>query len=830
MMLKEAMPRQAIEALETEVRSLAARIDQERHTGIDGSRIAGIERGLTDIHDALRALKPAESLVGFDQTVQSLSQKIDRLAGASQDPETLRQLEGAIVALRGVVSHVASNDTLVQLSDEVRTLSAKVDQVTASDAFAAMERRIGAIADALEQSRGIPHEDSAGLETVVRSLADKVDQLNGARGDQSAVGYLEGRIMRLVEKLDASDARLDNLGAIERGLSDLLIQLEGQRMSAGRGGIDSADADVLKRDVQRTQDSLESVHGTLGHVVDRLATIEAGIRGNPMPRAAVSEYADVPELATAPTVASVAIAPLSPEPPARLPEISSSPPVAPISLASSSLASSSLASQPPVFQEPLAADAPPAMRANPAPASERRPIDPNLPPDHPLEPGRGRAGNSPADRIAASEAALENVRPPVIPDPGGKSNFIAAARRAAQAAIVEAPPPKERRAPEPASRDSGGKPSSASGGHTRKLMVGVGVILILLGALHFAVTRFWPGVLSFGEQATQTIRDETPVAEPPLVTSPAPSDRQSTSLPPGIAIPPNAPGFGIDPAPPASAAERSSTSSLEMDPQAAVLPAAGPMLLSPTPLATAARSNGADRLPAAIGGSALRTAATNGDAAAEFEIATRFAEGRGVPQNLPEAAAWFERAAGKGLVPAQFRLGGLYEKGMGVQKNLDTARRFYLAAAEAGHGKAMHNLAVLYAEGIDGKANYATAARWFRKAADHGVVDSQYNLAILHARGIGVETNMAEAFKWFALASREGDRDAAKKRDDVATRLDKQSLAAAMAAAQSWQAQPQPDAAINVRVPPGGWDAAAAPTAKRNAGPKTDAQSRRTAQ
>jgi localization factor PodJL len=160
---------------------------------------------------------------------------------------------------------------------------------------------------------------------------------------------------------------------------------------------------------------------------------------------------------------------------------------------------------------------------------------------------------------------------------------------------------------------------------------------------------------------------------------------------------------------------------------------------------------------------------------------------------------------------------------MGVQKNLDTARRLYVTAAEAGHAKAMHNLAVLFAEGVEGKPNYPTAARWFRKAADHGVVDSQYNLAILYARGIGVETNLAEAFKWFALASREGDRDAAKKRDDVAGRLDKQSLAAAMAAAQSWQALPQPQAATEVRVPSGGWDGVPAPSAaKRTVGPKTE--------
>ena len=110
--------------------------------------------------------------------MQGLSQKIDRIASAGQDPEALKQLEGAIVALRGVVSHVASNDALAQLSDEVRALvrQGRPGHAT-SDAFSAIEQRIAAIADALQQSRGIPVGDAAGLETVVRSLADKIDQL-----------------------------------------------------------------------------------------------------------------------------------------------------------------------------------------------------------------------------------------------------------------------------------------------------------------------------------------------------------------------------------------------------------------------------------------------------------------------------------------------------------------------------------------------------------------------------------------------------------------------------------------------------------------------------
>ena len=116
--------------------------------------------------------------------------------------------------------------------------------------------------------------------------------------------------------------------------------------------------------------------------------------------------------------------------------------------------------------------------------------------------------------------------------------------------------------------------------------------------------------------------------------------------------------------------------------------------------------------------------------------------------------------------------------------------------AKPDNAKALHNLAVLYAEGIDGKPDYPSAAKWFRKAAGYGIADSQYNLGILYARGIGVEQNLTEAYRWFALAAREGDREAAKKRDDVGARLDERSLTAAQAAVQTWTPEPQPEAAI----------------------------------
>jgi localization factor PodJL len=337
-------------------------------------------------------------------------------------------------------------------------------------------------------------------------------------------------------------------------------------------------------------------------------------------------------------------------------------------------------------------------------------------------------------------------------------------------------------------------------------------VLLVLGSLQIA-HMYFAGRDSEGvpDQTTQTLPQTAPKAPAAPIAGrqsallPTPSTSPFTGLP-TVNVP------GMPATQPTSAAPPQNTQAVA---DAAVTGSIRPPAETAAADAPAARPSEADKLPVAIGGSALRAAAVKGDPAAEFEIAARFADGRGVPQDWTAASEWFERAAKQGLVPAQFRLAGLYEKGLGVKKDLDTARRLYTSAAEAGHAKAMHNLAVLYAEGAEGKPDYQTSAKWFRKAASYGVADSQYNLGILYARGIGVEVNMAEAYKWFSLAAREGDADAAKKRDEVGSRLDQHALMTARAAVQVWTAEPQPEAATQVKAPAGGWDATATPSAAR---------------
>jgi localization factor PodJL len=810
-LITEALPRRAVESLEIEVKALAERIDHSRQCGVDSSALAGLERGLTEVREALRGLTPAESLVGFDQAVSALAQKVDMIV-AKDDPAALQQLETAIGALRGIVSHVASNETLTKVAEDVRALAAKVDHLAGSaasgEAISALDTRIETLTNALHASTEAGHAVPRELEKLLSGLIEKLEWVQLTHTDHAALAHLEDRIASLVQRFDASDARFGHLEAVERGIADLLVHIEQIRGTNGTGGLQPADVAEIKQIEQRTQDSLEAVQGTVEHVVDRLAMIESGMRESSS-RAVPAPQPLVTAEETGPKQPAFASAP------AQIPEVVDAPPVTP---------------------------GEPAPLPAAATAAKRTPIDPDLPPDHPLEPGsaigRARQAPSAADRIAASEAAVGAAKPAVIADSGAKPDFIAAARRAAQAAAAA---PSRRGATSDVASDNSGKP------RTRKLIVVGAGALILLGCLQIASRWFEDGAPPPPAPAPSEQAAPPVTALPqPDVASPPPADAappQATptplplpSAPPAtLPTPPNAKsGAVIDTKPPRQVAAHDGAPQTGTPAPAPALPPAAADITGSVPhaaappqslLPAAASAPLGDKLPATIGGPSLRAAALSGDAAADYEVAMRFADGRGVAPNNEEAALWLQRAAKQGLAPAQFRLGALYEKGVGVKKDLATARDLYLAAAKKGNGKAMHNLAVLYAEGIDGPADYTDAAQWFHTAADHGITDSQFNLGILYARGIGVAQNYAESYKWFALAAAQGDKDAGKKADEVAAHLDTQSLAAAQLAVKTWTPEPQPDDAITVKAPPGGWDGTASATpAKskpRTAGTKT---------
>lgn len=209
--------------------------------------------------------------------------------------------------------------------------------------------------------------------------------------------------------------------------------------------------------------------------------------------------------------------------------------------------------------------------------------------------------------------------------------------------------------------------------------------------------------------------------------------------------------------------------------------------------------------PLTIGPNSLRTAAANGDASAEFEIAARFAEGKGVTQDLKQAVVWYQRSAAQGFAAAQYRLASMYERGFGVKTDLARARVWYERAAEQGVVKAMHNLAVLSAGRDSGAPDYTTAAKWFAAAANHGLTDSQFNLAIMRDSGLGMDRDAKQAYKWFSLAAKAGDDEASRRRDSLKSKLMPQEVQEIEAELASWRAKTIDNAVNDPRVAGEAW-------------------------
>ena len=817
----------ALARLTDDVRALSAKVDQLSRSDGYGESFAVLEQRIAALASTLESrAQPdrSESSEHIERALRELSDRLDRMPAGNDNASAFAHLEQRVSYLLERLEASADHrgGDLGRVEDGLQDILRHIEaQQTKLAALAEGGRRT---AEMLESyGRPAASDSTAHLESALRALSDRLDRMPVGNDNASALAHLEQRVSYLLERLEASaDQRPDGLGRVEEGLQDILRHLEAQHAAfatlseANRSAAaptDSGLADMVKRDLsdirfsqletdRHTQDSLEAVHNTLGHVVDRLAMIEGDLRS------VRSQPVAPPPIAPP--------APQAPPPPAPAPRVAMPPQPKP-ELPNPAAAQAHFAAAPREFRavQPPAAAAARAIEEilEPHAAPARAAIEPELPHDHPLEPGTRPAGRaaSPSERIAASENAISGISPSA-PGPAGPvstSSFIAAARRAAQAAAAA-----DSAARNPVKNTAGGraKVSSTITSRIRSLLVGASVVVIVLGSFRMAMTLLEGGMpqLSVMESSSEQApsapspaddgaRPAMPAPAAPSMTSPTPIGRQSLN-----SAAPSAVDGAASVAIPQTQAPPSAPPAPEGDVTGTIPTVqATPIASKPTPVQAPT-----ERLPDAIGGPVLRAAALKGDPGAAYEVGVRFAEGKGVAANFDEAAKWYDRAAQAGVVPALFRLGTFYEKGLSVKKDVDIARRYYMQAAERGNAKAMHNLAVLDADGGGNGANYKNASQWFRKAADRGVADSQYNLGILYARGIGVEQNLAESFKWFSLAAAQGDAESGRKRDDIAKRLDAQSLAAAQLAIQTFTPEPQPDDAVNVASPAGGWDSA----------------------
>ncbi len=786
-----------------------------------------------DLRDAIHAADASPKVEALGQEIRQIGRAVDGLGSALPGADALARIGEQTREMRDLLKDsTARSVPFDAVERQVASLEARLGRLAALpgpaapappdfgatmaevrallDGFnpgasmAALETRLDAMTDRIE--RGLDARGPAGL---IEGLSRRVDEIHASLRSQlaeSAVDTrpLEGLVRGLSDRIgQARDATAD-FHQLEAAVRDAAARIDGAAAGLDPRGVQAVEAQLarLGERVDRSEASLRSLDGvehTLGELfsqfeVTRQVAIDAAetaarTAARDTLRAALQNpnlahrASDVPSAAVDQMARSLDdIRALHDTAERRTQSALSDIQIAMDRLAQQMAAGPGRA---PAFEEPRRARVMPDAAADAA----RVVLDPA---DHLIEPGFGRGpAPRPEPRVEAEPDARAST-PAVEND--GPASFIAAARRAAQAAqasaattaAVKAP---DRRSAAPKARRASTAPDGGALGRARlflaqrrrPILLGLAALVLLVGALEVVKLGADPAAATRAGEAAAPARTHVAAAMPAAAADPA------------------------------SAPQR--------DLPKAVLPAASAP--GPAPLPTFV--TGA-KAPAPADGIAegLRGAAASGDAAAQYEIGQRYSDGRGVARDPKQSVAWFEKAAAQGSAPAEYRLGSAYEKGVGVDRDPALAMNWYGKAAEAGNIRAMHNLAVMSAEGAAGKPDYAKAAQWFGKASTYGVRDSQFNLAILYARGLGIEQSLPQSYTWFAIAAAEGDEDAAKKRDEVATKLDAKTLASAKAASDAFHAAAAPPAANDVTPPPAGWDAAAphGPAAPSAAGAK----------
>lgn len=443
------------------------------------------------------------------------------------------------------------------------------------------------------------------------------------------------------------------------------------------------------------------------------------------------------------------------------------------------------ASQPQAAAHPqvAGATAAPAARAAAAVAAAAG----QAPPRQPARP--------PARPQATAEAAadFDDEAAPAQP-PRSRADYVAAARRAAARANAQndAAPRDDRPIDDEFdAAHAAVRRRSATKGVARARML---VVTFAIVAIGLSATKFMLGGSGGSHEATLGATAETSA---PIARRSEPAGTRDNAAVAGGATAAGSqngdPAASVAVEPPAAPASADSSGRAEPTSLQATPPA------EDDSQASVSTGHTEKKLPPArIGPLSLRLAAANGDPSAQFEIGSRYAEGKGIKQDFEQARAWYQKSASQGFALSQYRLATFFERGLGVEKDAERARVWYERAARQDNVKAMHNLAVLAAStGKDHKPDYAKAARWFGEAAQRGLADSQFNLAILHANGLGVPEDPKQAYKWFALAAKGGDKEADRRRGAIEKLLQPADVTALDKMVSEWTRKPSPSIANN---------------------------------
>lgn len=142
----------------------------------------------------------------------------------------------------------------------------------------------------------------------------------------------------------------------------------------------------------------------------------------------------------------------------------------------------------------------------------------------------------------------------------------------------------------------------------------------------------------------------------------------------------------------------------------------------------------------------------------QFNLASRYLNGRGVAKDYGQAVHWFERSAGQGNVYALANLGVIYRDGIGVPASLKTAFEWFMRAAEAGHDKSQFDVGMMYLRGEGTEKNEIKAVEWVKKAAAQELDVAECKLGVFYHAGVGnLPEDNRESVRWYSQAAGRGN-------------------------------------------------------------------------
>ena len=696
----------AFDSLEANMRNLSNRIgDIERGaSGLAGKETySRLEQSFEQLKGQFRDAehKSGDAMAAFDHWQRQLGQRIDTTEHALTriaSPEAVARVENAVTTLKAdfIEANSRAREEFGGLTNFLREVGARLEKAeralatnTVGPRLDALDARHNALMDETRQAlatmdtrlaqaalSGAPSSEIKVLKTSIDDLAQTVTELaarvdgfsDAKRGPMSGtLGAVQTTLEAITSKIEDGERRqAESVSTVSSALKTITGRLEeADKRQAQTAQTLNRRLDEAER---RAGDSAHAVEDALKALTQRVETSDRKHK-----EAVASLRLTVDGL-----VAKAAADALPPHSPLGQATIAAST-LSSASAFGATIQSSTLsAPPPPSFAVPPAASVLPPSPPVMAPPPQ---FDPPLPPAPSMPPKldgdgmtvsalqtilSGTLSSHPSSEVSSSfaperfdpeqftpDVGVQGADEPVV-QPKKADDFLSQARRAAQAAAhAEAEKSNAKR------QNFGGAGERLAVKQLnvgRLMIISLAAIALVAGILALVMTypsgsgddanRPAPGT-SIGEMLNATPTSTPPPAEqPPAQTAPAAQ--------PSAAAAPSPPAEGATPA--AAAAPPP-----EFTSGASPLPGGSPL----TPSATQ------DSAQPVAG---LEAAANGGDTKAEFVLALRYAEGRGVEKDDAKAATLVTKAANSGLVVAQYRLGALYERGIGLTKNLSEAR------------------------------------------------------------------------------------------------------------------------------------------------------------